>query len=340
MEGRKLGVAIHGAGWVAGAHAASWIKNPSVEIVSISDVDKDRAQQLADRHGLHCAVRDRYEDVLRDERVDVVDITGPSFVHAEQGIAAAEAGKHILIEKPMGVTLDESRALRDAVAKAGVKSLCGFVLRWNPAVETIRSLLASGAIGDLFYAEIDYWHGLGPTHHAWDLHSKRKTGGNAMLLVGCHAIDALRWIVGSEIEEVAAFANNQKKLFEYDPNVLAMLKFRNGCIGKTSTLCDAKIPYSFNMDFIGTDGAIRENRVWSKKMFPGQTGWATVPTVLPDSGDVHHHPFDGEVNHFVDCIREDRESHCSLADGFRTHEVCFAIERSIEAGGQPVKLPL
>ena len=74
----KLGVAIHGAGWVAGAHAASWIKNPFARVVSISDIARDRAQALADRHGLACSIRESYEEVLRDERVDVVDITGPS----------------------------------------------------------------------------------------------------------------------------------------------------------------------------------------------------------------------------------------------------------------------
>jgi predicted dehydrogenase len=336
----KLGVAIHGAGWVAGAHAASWIKNPFARVVSISDIARDRAQALADRHGLACSIRESYEEVLRDERVDVVDITGPSHVHAEQGIAAAEAGKHILVEKPIALTLAQNRALRDTVARTGVKSLAGFVLRWNPAVETIRSLLASGTIGTLFYAEMDYWHGLGPSHHAWNLHSKKQTGGSAMLLGGCHAADALRWLVRDEVAEVAAFANNQKGLFEYDANVAAVMKFRNGCLGKTAALFDAQMPYAFNMDLVGTEGTIRDNRLWSKKLFPGQTGWTTIPTVLPDSGDVHHHPFDGEINHFVECIRQNRESHCSVADGYRTHELCLAIDRSIEEGGRPVRLPL
>lgn len=340
MENGKLGVAIHGAGWVAGAHTASWLKNPFVQVVSISDITKDRARQLADRHGLDCSIRDRYEDVLRDDRVDVIDITGPSCVHAQQAIAAAEAGKHLLVEKPMGLTLQENRTLRDVVAKAGVRSLVGFVLRWNPAIETIRSLLKSGAIGTLFYAEIDYWHGLGPSHHAWDLHSKKKTGGSAMLLGGCHALDALRWLSGDEVAEVTTVSNNAKGLFEYDANVVAVMKFRSGIVGKTAALFDAEMPYAFNIDLAGSEGTIRDNRLWSKKLFPGQTSWATFPTLLPDSGDVHHHPFDAEIDHFVECIRQGRESHCNVADGYRTHELCLAIDRSVEEGGRPVKLPL
>jgi predicted dehydrogenase len=65
-----------------------------------------------------------------------------------------------------------------------------------------------------------------------------------------------------------------------------------------------------------------------------------MPTILPDSGDVHHHPFDAQINHFVDCIREDRQSHCSVADAYRRHESCSAIDRSIAEGGRVVKLPL
>jgi predicted dehydrogenase len=340
MEDGKLGVAIHGAGWVAGAHAASWKKSPNAQVVSVSDPDKQRAQQLANRCAFDAAVRDDYEQVLGDDRVDVVDICGPSHVHAEQGIAAAGAGKHVLVEKPIALTMDENRRLRDAVARAGVKSLAGFVLRWNPAVGTIRSLVAAGAIGDLFYLQLDYWHGLGPSHHAWNLHSKKKTGGSAMLLGGCHAVDAMRWLAGREVAEVTAMSNNRKGLFEYDANVAAIMTFQGGIVGKTSALFDCEMPYQFNLDLAGTEGTIRDNRLWSRRLFPGQTGWTTVPTILPDSADVRHHPFDAEISHFVECIRQDRESHCNIADAYRTHELCMAIDRSLEEGGRPVKLPL
>ena len=138
MEDGKLGVAIHGAGWVAGAHAASWKKNPRVEVVSLSDVDLARARKLLAECGLDCPIRDDYDEVLGDRRVDVVDICTPSHFHAEQGIAAAQAGKHVLVEKPVALTMDENRALRSAVAEAGVKSVVSFVLRWNPCSRTSR----------------------------------------------------------------------------------------------------------------------------------------------------------------------------------------------------------
>lgn len=341
MGERKLGVAIHGVGQVAYAHAASWLKNPHVQIVSVTSRRVDSARRLAERFGLEdCHVGDRYEDVLANPRVDIMNLSGPNHVHAEQGIAAAEAGKHILIEKPMCLSMEENRRLRDAVARAGVKSVVSFVLRWNPLIENLKALLAAGAVGQLFYAEVDYWHGLADWWTGWEWGRTWASGRSTMLTGGCHAVDALRWLCGHEVAEVAAFSNNKKGRFEYDANVVAILKFQNGLIGKTSALFDAEMPYSFNIDLAGTEGTIRDNRVWSKPLFPGQTSWTEMKTILPDSGDVDHHPFDAQMNHLVDCILQDHESHCSIADAYHTHEVCMAIDQSLACGGQPIRLPL
>jgi predicted dehydrogenase len=236
--------------------------------------------------------------------------------------------------------MSDNRALRDAVAKAGVRSVVSFVLRWHPQVQTLKSLLADGVIGELFYAEADYWHGIGPAHHAWDVHSRVATGGSAMLLGGCHAVDLLRWLAGDEVMEVSAQANNVKGFYEYPANVVAIFKFRRGVIAKASVLLDCSMPYALNLDLIGTEGALRDNRLWSKRLLPGQTGWATIPMLMADTADVRHHPFDAEVNHLVDSIRNGRDSFCTVADAFHTHELCCAIDRSLAEGGRPVKLPL
>ena len=340
MDDGKLGVAIHGVGQVAYAHAASWLKNPHVQIVSVTSRRKESAQRLVDKFALDCAVGDDFDQVVADPRVDIVNLSGPNYVHTAQGIAAAKAGKHILMEKPMCLSMEENRALSDAVARAGVKSVVSFVLRWNPLVENLKSLLAGGAIGELFYVEVDYWHGLSDWWTGFEWASKLETGGSTMLTGGCHAVDAIRWLAGDEIVEVAAFGNNQKGNFEYPANVVAALKFAGGAIGKTSALFDAEMPYQFNIDLAGTEGTVRDNRLWSKKLLPGQRGWTTMNTVLPDSGAVDHHPFDDEMNHLVDCILQDRESFVNIADAYKTHEVCIAIDRSIAQGGRPVKLPL
>jgi len=340
MEDEKLGVAIHGTGWVAHAHAASWMKNPHARIVSLSSRRKESAQRMADELGLECTLHEQFDDVLGDERVDIVNISGPNHVHAQQGIAAAEARKHILIEKPMVISLEENRALRDAVARNGVKSIVSFVLRWVPLFDNIRSLLAAGAIGEPFYVEADYWHGLADWWSGWEWARRKDSGGSTMLLGGCHAVDIIRWVTGDEVVEVSAMSNNKTQRMEFDANVVALLKFQSGMIGKTSALFDLQIPYALNFDLAGTEGTLRDNRVWSKKLFPAQTGWATVPTGMPDSGEVTAHPFDAEIDLLVDCIREDRQPHASVADAYRSHEVVLAIDRSLAEGGRPVTLPL
>ncbi len=335
---KPLGVAIHGAGSVARAHATSWQRSPHADIVSISSRNRESAHKMAEQLNIDCEIHNSLDEVLQEECVHIVDVTGPNHVHAEQGLAVAKAGRHLLIEKPMAVTTEENRALRDAIAESGVKSVVSFVLRWNPLIENLRSLLNRRTIGDLIYAEVDYWHGIGPWYSGWEWARTRKKGGSSMLLAGCHAVDALRWLANDEVVEVSAFSNNKKRLYEFDANVVAILKFKSGMIGKTSTLFDCEMPYTFNIDLIGTDGALRDNRLWSKTLLPRQADWAILPTTMPDSGDVNHHPFDAEVNHLVECILENRESHCSVADAYHTHNLCLAIDQSLAEGGATVRL--
>jgi predicted dehydrogenase len=192
----------------------------------------------------------------------------------------------------------------------------------------------------LFFVEVNYWHGIGPWWSGWEWGRTKASGGSTMLLAGCHALDALRWLCGDEVVEATAVSNNKKGRYEFDANVAAVLKLRGGAIAATSALFDCEMPYQFNIDLVGTEGTLRDNRVWSKTLTPGQTGWTTMNTIALDSGDVHHHPFDAQIDHFVDCILQDRESHCNIADAYRSHELCLAIDRSLASGGRPVRLPL
>ena len=241
------------AGWRVRILRA-WLKNPRVRIVSVSSRRKESAEKLARKYELDCTIHDSYDNVLADSAVDIVNISGPNDVHAPQGIAAAEAGKHILIEKPMVMSLEENIALRDAVAKAGVKSVVSFVLRWVSLFDNVKSLIKAGSIGELFYIEADYWHGLGDYWTGWDWAKTKEQGGSTMLLGGCHAVDILRWISEDEVVEVSAMSNNKTGRMAFDANVVAILKFESGMIGKTSALFDLQIPYSLNVDVAGTTG--------------------------------------------------------------------------------------
>jgi predicted dehydrogenase len=345
MAEPKYGCAVFGAGWVAGEHLNAYVADPRCEVVAVGSRREESATAKALQSGLsldQVAIYTDYEKLLADERVDVVSITTPNHLHPQETIAAAQAGKHMCIEKPVAHTLDELRAMRDAVRAAGVKTVVSFVLHWNPSFINTKALLAAGAIGDLFYAEVDYWHGVSNWYAGWEWCRKVETGGSTWLFAGCHALDAARYFAG-DIVEVSACEGGWdmgEDRFEYPPTAVATVKYVSGAIGKVSSSLDIVAPYSFNVDLLGTKGTIRDNRVWSKALFPGQKSWVAIPTILPDSGDVAHHPFEGQISHLIDCIEKGEESHVNLEDAVKTHEVAIACSLSAADGGQPVKLPL
>jgi predicted dehydrogenase len=337
------GVGVIGAGWVAGEHIRAFENNPHTHVRAISATSVDSAKSTAADFGLECDAYDDYRPILERDDIDIVSVASPPHVHADQAIGAAEAGKHILLEKAIATTLEDSRAIRDAVAKAGVKSVVSFVLRWNPLFEVIKNNLEAGTIGDVFYGEVDYYHGSGPWYGQFHWNVKKEVGVSSLLSAGCHALDALRWFMGGEVAEVMQYSthgpNEVFAPYEYDPTSVTILKFADGRMGKVASCLECIQPYVFNIDLKGAYGTIHQNRIWSSRRFPGQTGWVEVPTIMPDSGDVRHHPFQGQVDHFVECIEQGHESHCNIAEACITHEVAFAAD---EAGrtGKPVELPL
>ena len=339
----KLGVGIIGAGWVAGEHIRAFQANPHTEVVALCSRTESRAKAKAVECGVRCEICTDYEQMLNREGIDIVSIATPPDCHCEQAVAAAQAGKHLLLEKAMATTLEDARAIRDAVAKAGVKSVVSFVLRWNPLFEIIKAQLADDAIGTVFLGEVDYFHGIGPWYAQYKWNVKKEVGVSSLLSAGCHAVDALRWFMGDEIVEVFQYATSGKgpdfAEYEFHPTSCTVCRFSDGRIGKAASSIECIQPYVFNINLVGTHGTIKNNLVYSKTKFPGQTGWADVPTVLPDSGDVTHHPFTLEAAHLLECILNDRESHVNVADAYKTHEVCFAADLS-GAEGRPVKLPL
>jgi predicted dehydrogenase len=222
-----------------------------------------------------------------------------------------------------------------------VKTVVSFVLRWNPLFQWIKSMLSQRVIGELFYGEVDYLHGIGPWYGQYPWNIRKDMGGSSLLTAGCHAVDGMRWFLQKEAVELYAMANFSRGnplRYEYEPNSVTLIRFADGTIGKVASSVECAMPYVFNIELLGEEGTIRNNQIFSRK-WEGQKGWATVPTILPDSGDVSHHPFHGEIDHLVDCIRTRVESHVNVADAVKTHEICLAAGMSA-ASRQPVSLPL
>ncbi|CAA9546009.1 MAG: hypothetical protein AVDCRST_MAG19-246 [uncultured Thermomicrobiales bacterium] len=336
-----IGIAVHGAGNVATGHLGAYLRNPACRVLAIGSRTAEGAARKARELGLDpggVGIYDSIDALLAHPGVDAVSICTPHARHAEDAIAAARAGKHMLIEKPVALDHAQLRAMDAAVAAAGVRTVCGFVLRWNPSVQAARALVAEGFLGEVLYVQADYWHNPEQSGYPGSEHHLRRMDASAMLLGGCHAVDLARYLMGSDVVEVSAQQTAGAPGSPFAPMQAAVVKFANGRIGKVSACVEQWMPYQFNLDLLGTDGGLRDNRFYSRKL-PGVTDWATFPTVLPNSGAVGHHPFQGEIDHFLGCVRDGVESHASLRDAVNTHEACFAIDRSGAEGGVPISVP-
>jgi len=331
-------VAVVGPGWVAGAYAKSFCKRDDVRIGYVVGRTYEGAAAFTREHNLNCPCSDDLCAALKDPSIDIVGVFTPHHLHAPITLAAAKAGKHIIIEKPVCLTLEDMKAIRAAVREAGVKTIIGFVLRWNPLLKIIRRNIAEGRLGRIIFAETDYLHGIVGKPYTKPWHTTRATAGTSLLIGGCHAIDAIRFLVGRPVVEVSAYSAGRTNALDYPSTELALLKFDDGSIGKVGCCLEAKLPYVFNVEVYGTAGSFRNNQ-FAGDLYDGQTGFATIPTILPDSGDVSHHPFDGEVAELIDALNAGRRPMPDIEDAAETMEICFAAEISARQR-QAVKLPL
>ena len=333
---KKLGAAIIGCGWVAEEYVKAFQKDERSEVRALVSRNRANAKRYRDRYDLQCTIETDASKMFQQDDVDIVVVCTPHNVHTEYVIAAAEAGKHVIIEKPVALTPEDVRKQRDAVRKNKVKTIVGFVLHWNPLLMTIDRLIEQGVFGNVFMVEVDYLHRIWmKPEEKW--FGSREQSGTALLTAGCHAIDALRWFARSEVEEVFAYQVKTDNPIEYPGTISVNVKFKDGKIGRSSTTFDAKMPYRFNIGIYGTRGTLRNDELFAPKLLPGQNNFMKIPCILPDSGDVAHHPFEGEVSHFLDCIIEDRQPFPNLEDAAKTQAVCFAADLSAESG-RPVSI--
>lgn len=338
MPNKIWNIAIVGPGWVAGAYLEAFRKRNDIRVTHVVASSKAGAQRFIEQYQLDAAALDRLEPALADESLDIVGVFTPHHLHAVAAVAAANAGKHLIVEKPLCLTLEDLRLMRSAAKNVGIKSITGFVLRWNPLLQIIRQNIVTGTLGDIICAEVDYLHGLVGKPYTKPWHCSRETAGTALLVGGCHAIDAMRFLVGQPVVEVSAMSTSRTKVLEYPSTEIALLRFADGSIGKVNCCLESNMPYVFNVEVLGTKGCFRNNQ-FAGDLYKGQTGFATVPTIMPDSSDVHHHPFVGEVDEFITALNENRRPMPDIEDAAETIEICLAAELSAQQR-RPVALPL
>lgn len=331
---KTLGIGIVSTGWVAGAHVEAFRQVPGTQIVAVCSRKKQRAMEFICQHDLtHAGAYSKLGDFLKHDGLDIVIVASPHPLHPAQTIAAADAGKHVIIEKPVAMSPKDLKAMVAAVNRNKVKTSVCFELHWNGLCQNIRAMLDQKLLGNIYYGEASYNHGIGPWYGQWKWNVKKKMAGSAILTAGCHALDALMWFMDSRVVEVSAMSNTSPDnplKYEYDPNSVAILKFENGALGKVQTSIECRMPYTFPIRLQGDQGAIYNDQL-SLVSWPATRGWAKIPAALPDSGDVNDHPYVGQFQYFVDCIRNNRRPHNDLKAAAHVHEVCFAVEEAIKS---------
>ena len=354
-----------GIGWVAVQHLSAFLANPHARVVYLCSRDERRARERIRQAGV--LARDarfttRFADLLESPDVDVISISTPNHLHAAQAVAAARAGKHILLEKPTGLDLPELRRIRDAVRRAKVRTIVSFELHYNPYLRFARWLRESGTLGSLRFARFQYLSRVTDWYSGWNWARTKRSGRSHLLAAGCHAVDAMRWCTGLEPVEVSAYHTRFTAGYEYPTSIVANMKLgravRSPVLGQLVSSTDFQMPYAFGVEMMGDRATLRDDVIlWNEAPIdlPALQQACPVPGItlledrtatgmpeirvradMPGSADVRHHPFQGEIDELVACILEGRETHLNVEDAQKTMEICIAADRSAARGGRPV----
>ena len=327
-------VGIIGYGWVASAHIPALQATGRARITSILSARPLDEAKLSAQHGGPIRVFRDLDAFLAQPDMQVVSVCSYPQDHARQAIAAARAGKHLIIEKPVALHHEDLVAVRDAVKEAGVRTCVCFECRYAGQLRTAKAFVDQGLLGRVHYAEVDYFHGIGPWYGQYRWNTRRAAGGSSLLSAGCHAMDALLHLMGSEVEVVSSYATQSSAqafdAYEYPTTSVTIVKFRDGRVGKCASVIDCQQPYYFRVHLVGSEGTLLDDKFYSTRLGGlSKKEWSRLGVPMLDSGDVADHPYQAQFEAFFQALDHGQEMPLtSLTDALVTHEVIFAADRS------------
>lgn len=341
---KKMRFAIIGCGRIAKKHGESIMAIPEAELVAVCDIIPEKAQAFADKYGAKPYTS--YDEMLAAEDLEVVTIATPSDLHAPIGIAAAQAGKHVMVEKPMAMTLKSADELIKTCQDAGVKLAVIHQNRFNTSVKLMRKALEEGRFGKLTHGQATVRWNRDDNYYAqapW--RGTKLQDGGVLMNQSIHNIDLLQWTFGP-VESVFGYTTTAMRKIEMEDVGGAVIKFKNGAIGlieAASTIYPKNIEETLNV--FGTTGSviiggIAVNRIetWEfpdseeekKQIYESQE--SDPPTVY---GYGHREI----INDMIQAIREDRTPAIPGEEGRKALEIILAIYKCQETK-QPVVFPL
>jgi len=339
-----IGVGVIGLGFIGFKHARIYKESSRTELVAVCDVVEEKARSVASELGAKKWYVD-YEKLLRDPDIEAVSICTPDPLHRDPVVRAAEAGKHILLEKPLSTSLEDADAIISAVESAKVKLEIGLVLRFDPTYFRARKLVSEGTLG-----EPKSVHGRRVLSGPESLEYMKRLGTSFPIFLGVHDFDAMRWIMSTEVKSVYAEgvkkSETAKKVHVHDA-VWTLMRFQNDAIGCYETGGGRPKPYDVaKLELTGTEGCVvidcfsETSGVGTMRQLDKQ-GLKAFSEVLywPEAHGRVGGALRDEVEHFARYVLDEEGPVTTLQDGRAATEVALAVHESLNTG-RPVSLPL
>jgi predicted dehydrogenase len=363
-ERPTIGVGMLGYAFMGKAHAnayrtlsyMTWPAPLRPRLIAIAGRDRDAVGEAAVRYGFADAVTD-WHALVADDRVQLFDNSGPNALHGEPTIAAAQAGKHVICEKPLGRDAAESHQIWQLVAASGVRHMCAFNYRFVPAIRLAKELIARGELGEVRHFRARYLQAWGAAgdEMTWRF-DRTQAGSGALGDLGAHIIDLARYLVGEPaavsgtlrtfVGERAGHAVDVDDAFE------AAVEFGTGAVGtlEASRMCPGRLNH-LALEINGSGGSLafdleRLNELQVCLVDGRFGGFQTINVTDPGHPFMEYwwppghiigweHTFVHEIHHLLSAIADDREvgpHGADFEDGYRAAEVCEAIARSSQSG--------
>ena len=340
METLRFG--LIGAGFISKTHLDALRTIPNVEVVAIADLDVERGTKFANDYGVP-KFYPSHKAMLEDPAVDGVVIGIPNKFHAPVAIDALNAGRHVICEKPLALTIDDAEAMINLAKEKGLVLGYAEELCFAPKFVRAKQLMETGGIGKPYLLRQCEKHA-GP-YSPW-FWQPELAGGGILMDMGCHSIECIRWALGKpKVKSVMAHMGTylHKDVTKQEDHVIIIMEFEDGTIGQAEPSWALKGGMDSTLEIFGTEGVIYADllkgsslKTFSEKGFPGEDdsqGWAH-----PDFEWLWNNGYPQEDKHFVDCMRTGKTPIESGIDGLEVLEIMLAAYHS--AGiGQKVNLP-
>jgi UDP-N-acetyl-2-amino-2-deoxyglucuronate dehydrogenase len=346
-----IGVGIVGCGTISRFHARAIAEVRGATLVACTSARPESAEKFASEVG--CTAFPVLKTMLADPRVDAVAITTPSGAHLEPALAAARAGKHVIIEKPLEITLRRCDKIIRECERSHVQLATIFQSRFHETAATLKHAIDAGRFGRLtmgdayvkWFRSQEYYDSR-PWRGTWAL-----DGGGALMNQAIHSVDLLTWLMGPVVEIRALTATLAHKRIEVEDAAVATLRFANGALGVIEATTAVYPGYLKRIEIHGTQGsAVLEEedlKVWDfarprkedKAIRDGMAKQKSIGGGASDPAAIGHHGHAKQFQDFIDAIRKQRAPAIDGHEGRRSVEIILGIYKSAETG-KPVTLPL